>query len=72
MTKNLLLKPFADGVEINEVDLMKCRHVLYLGPQFGKLLRRKGTRSGDGDINVGMGASRTVGPRTKPNDLYMI
>jgi len=69
MTKNLLLKSFADGVQIDNVDLVQCCHILYPGPEFGEPLREKYSRSRNSDINVGVGVSRTFGPRTEPDDL---
>jgi hypothetical protein len=69
MTKNLLLEPFADGVEIDEVDFMECPEILDFGSKFGKSLRKKCGGPEDSDINVGVGVGRTFGPRTEPEDL---
>ncbi|MEK9141473.1 MAG: hypothetical protein AAB308_10510 [Nitrospirota bacterium] len=69
MTKNLLLELFADSVQINDVDFVQCRHLVYSSTEFGESLRGKRGGRRDSDINVSVGVSRTFGPGTEPDDL---
>lgn len=69
MTKNFLLEPFADGVQIDEIDFVKRCQILYSDTEFSESFRWKFRTSGNGDINVGMGVRHTFRPRTEPNDL---
>jgi len=62
MAKNFLFEPFTDCVKINEVYFMQRRKIFDPTTEFSQLLRGKRRGSRDGDINVGMGASRTLGP----------
>lgn len=69
MTKNLLFEPFADGVQVNDVDFVQCRQILDCGTEFGESLREKRSGSGDGDVNVSVGIGRTFRPGTEPDDF---
>ena len=69
MTKNFLLEPLADGMEIDDVDFMQRRHILYFGPEFGESLREECRGPRNSDINIGAGVGCTFWPRTEPDDL---
>lgn len=59
MTKNFLLEPLADGMEIDDVDFMQRRDILYSGPEFGESLRGECSGPRNSYINVGVGMSCT-------------
>lgn len=69
MAENLLFESFTDGVQINDVDFVQRRHFLYSGTEFGESFRKKRRGPGDGNVDVGVGVSRTFRPGTEPNDL---
>jgi hypothetical protein len=69
MTKNFLLEPLADGMEIDEVDFMQRRDTLYSSPEFGEALRKECSGTRNSDINIGVWVSRTFWPRPEPDDL---
>ncbi len=69
MTKNFLLEPLADGMEIDDVDFMQRRDILYSSPEFGEALRKECGGTRNSDINIGVWVSRTFWPRPEPDDL---
>ncbi|HWF60225.1 MAG TPA: hypothetical protein VN666_07930 [Nitrospira sp.] len=69
MTNNLLFEPFADCVQINDVDLVQRRHIVYCDTEFGESLWKKCSGPRDGDVDVGVGVGCTFRPRAEPNDL---
>ncbi|MDH5726544.1 MAG: hypothetical protein OEY60_13835 [Nitrospira sp.] len=69
MTKNFLLEPLADSMEIDDVDFIQRRYILYSGSEFGESLRGECSGPRNSDINIGVGVSRTFWPRTEPDNL---
>ena len=69
MTKNFLLELFADSMEIDDIDFMQRRYILYPGPEFGESLREECRGPRNSDVNIGVGVSCTFWPRTEPDNL---
>ena len=71
MEKNLLFEPFANGVQIDDVDFMQRRHIFYCGMEYGESLWKKRSGPGDGDVNVSVYVGRTFRPGTEPDDFNL-
>lgn len=59
----------AYGVEIDEIDFMKRRHVVRQCAELGQSLRGERLGTGNGDVHVGVGPGSALRPGPKPDDL---
>ena len=69
VTQNFISERLAYGVEIHEVDFMKCCHVVHKLSEFGQSLRREHPGTSDGDVYVGVGSGGAFRPGPKPDHL---
>ena len=69
MTQNFISERFAYGVEIYQINFMKCCHVVRQCSERGQSLRRERLGSGNGDVHVGVGPGGAFWPGPKPDHL---
>ena len=69
VTQNFMSERLAYGVKIDEIDFMKCRHVVRQCAELGQSLRWERLGTGNGDVHVGVGLGGAFRPGPKPDDL---